>query len=199
MIESLRVLLEPRFQIVGTARDGPAAIAGFRDLHPDLLLLGISLPVLNGIEVTRRIRAFAPSARIIILTMHNDRTYLQAAFDAGAAAYVLKQSASRELFNAIEIVMGGASYVSPQIRPRPGAGQVHSGAHAAKVYGGRLTAREREVVRLVSEGRSGREIADNLKISPRTVEFHKRVIFDRLGLRSVGQLVRYAFRHGIVS
>src|SRR5581483_11885734 len=196
LLDGLRKLLETDFEIVGTAADGRAAVSAFEEFHPDLLLLDIALPLLNGIEAARQIRRTSPSARILFLTMQTDRIYVEEAFRAGAAGYVIKQGGARELVEAIRSVLRGRYYVSPAIASKMGQASPPA-TDPAQVFGGRLTPRQREVVQLVAEGKSMKEIAQILDISVRTVEFHKNGIMEELGLRTAAELTRYAMDHGI--
>ena len=198
-LDGLRKLLELDFELVGTAADGRSAVSAFEQLRPDLLLLDIGLPLLNGIEVARQVRRVVPSARILFVTMQTDRIYVEEALRAGAAGYVVKQAAARELVEAIGVVLGGRSYVSPVIAEKLGAARFGSGIDPATLFGGQLTPRQREVLQLVAEGKSMKEIAQILNISVRTVEFHKNGIMQELGFRSTAELTRYALDHGIVA
>jgi len=187
LVDGLRKILEPEFEIVETVRDGRAAVEAFERLRPDLLLLDIGLPLLNGIEAARQIKQIAPDARLLFVTMHPDRIYVDEALSAGGSGYVLKQSAGRNLVEAIREVLAGRVYVCPWIV---------SGAEPARPIG-RLTPRQREVLQLVAEGKSMKAIAGILGISVRTVEFHKNGIMEQLGFRSTAELTRYALDHGI--
>jgi len=188
LVDGLRKILEPEFEIVETVRDGRAAVEVFERLRPDLLLLDIGLPLLNGIEAARQIKQIAPDARLLFVTTHPDRTYVDEALSAGGSGYVLKQSAGRNLVEAIREVLAGRVYVCPRIV---------SGAEPAARPIGRLTPRQREVLQLVAEGKSMKAIAGILGISVRTVEFHKNGIMEQLGFRSTAELTRYALDHGI--
>jgi DNA-binding NarL/FixJ family response regulator len=199
MLEGLQKLLDPEFQIVGSVTDGRAAITAFEQLRPDVVLLDVALPLLNGIEAARRIKEISPSALIVFVTMQMDRTYLEAAFRAGASGYVLKQAAVRDLLEAIRTVTSGGYYVSPLIAQKAGAPPFDATRTVAEVFGGRLTPRQREILQLIAEGKTMKEMADILHISVRTVEFHKNSIVEELGLRSTAELTRYALGHGIVS
>jgi DNA-binding NarL/FixJ family response regulator len=196
LLDGLRKLLESDFELIGAASDGRAAVAAFQELQPDLLLLDIALPLLNGIEAARQVKRIAPSARILFLTMQTDRIYVEEAFRAGASGYVVKQGAARELVEAIRSVLRGRFYVSPTIARKMGATPAVP-SDPEQLFGGRLTPRQREVLQLVAEGKAMKEIAQILNISVRTVEFHKSGIMDELGLRTTAELTRYALDHGI--
>lgn len=197
MLDGLDKLLTRDFELVGTATDGRAAIAAYDRLRPDLLLLDVGLPLLNGIDVARQIRKCYPSARILFVTMHTDRYYVERAFRAGASGYVLKQAGEHELIEAIRTVFDGRYYISPLITEKAGAVPFNSARNPAELFNSSLSARQREVLQLVAEGKSIKEIAAILHISPRTVEFHKNNIVQQLGVRTTAGLTRYVLDHGI--
>lgn len=190
VIEGLKKLLEPHFEIVGVAADGRELLSVAAREKPDVVLLDISLPVLNGIEVALRLRKQLPDTKLVFLTMHTDTTYLEDALHAGASGYVLKRCASGELQEAIRQALLGHTYITPELCPliTPKSGKTPA----------ELTAREREVLQLVAEGKSAKEIASVLRISSKTVAFHKTNIMKRLGLRTTAELTRFCVRHGIV-
>jgi DNA-binding NarL/FixJ family response regulator len=184
----LRKLLEPEFDVVGTAADGRALIEEAEHLQPDVILLDITLPLLNGIEAARAIKRTSPEVKIIFVTMHSDPDYVAEAFRAGGSGYVLKRSAASELVAAIGEVLAGRSYLTPLVDAQPAPGR----------RAGRLTGRQREVLQLVAEGHSTKEIAGILKISIKTVEFHKSGIMQKLSMHSTAELTRYAIDHGMI-
>ena len=185
--EAIGVILSPWFRVRGV--DGSIDIKDALDqFHPDVLVIDISLPSVNGLELAQQILADRPDARIIFLTMHEDHFYVRKAFEIGAQGYVLKKSATSELVKAIETVLGGHSYRSPALE----VGQ------RTPRNGRMLTARQRTVLRLVAEGKSAKQIAGELKISPRTAEFHKNALVERLGLHTTAELTRYALQEGLV-
>jgi DNA-binding NarL/FixJ family response regulator len=192
LVDGVRKLLEPEFELIGTAADGREAVREYERLRPDLLLLDIGLPLLNGIEVARQIRLLDPAARILFVTMQTDRIYVEEAFRAGGSGYVLKQAAARELVDAIHTVLRDRTYVSPRLAPNVDSVLPRSGVESGEAFGGKLTPRQREVLQLVAEGKSMKEIAHILNISVRTVEFHKNAIIDQLGLKTTAELTRYA-------
>ncbi|MFQ5656399.1 MAG: response regulator [Candidatus Methylomirabilales bacterium] len=196
--EGLRSLLEPEFELVGTVQDGRALVAATEKLSPDVIVVDISMPLLNGIEAASRLKKAGSPAKIIFLTMHPDPTYAIRALDAGASAYVLKHSAASELVKAIREALKGRVYVTPLIA-NDVLESVIDGSHQRQKTSFTLTPRQREVLQLVAEGRSAKEIASLLNISPRTVEFHKYRIMEDLEIRSNAELVQYAIRHGIAS
>lgn len=198
LLDGLKKILEPEFDLIGAVGDGRAAVAAFEELQPDLLLLDIALPLLNGIEAARKVKAASPRARILFVTMQTDRVYVEEAFRAGASGYVLKQAASRELVEAIKAVLRGRFYVSPHISERLAPGVPDTTKDPTRLFGGQLTPRQREVLQLIAEGKSLKEIAQILNISVRTVEFHKNGLMQVLGFRTTAELTRYAIDHGIV-
>lgn len=184
----LRKLLEPEFDVVGTVSDGRALVAAAGRLRPDVILLDISLPLLNGIDAARAIKRASPEVKIVFVTMHADPNYVDEAFRAGGSGYVLKRSAASELVTAIGEVLAGRNYITPLVTAQPAPGR----------RTGELTARQREVLRLVAEGRSTKEIAGILKISIKTVEFHKSGIMQKLSMHSTAELTKYAIDHGMI-
>jgi DNA-binding NarL/FixJ family response regulator len=198
--EGIRRLLEPEFEIVGTVQDGQSLVIAAQQLKPDAVMLDISLPVLNGIEAARRLQKSCPEIKIIVLTVHADRTYATEAFRAGVSGYLLKRSTVAELCFAIREVLKGHFYVSPLIAKD--MLQFLMGAGSAAPESGtpftNLTGRQREVLQLVAEGRSNKEIACILDLSTKTVEFHKARIMRQLGIHSTAEITRYAIAHGIV-
>jgi DNA-binding NarL/FixJ family response regulator len=197
MLDGLRKLLAWDFELVGSVTDGRAAVAEFDRLRPDLLLLDIGLPLLNGLEVARQVKKISPEGRILFVTMQTGRDYVAQAFRAGASGYVLKQADAGELMEAIGTVFAGRYYVSSVIAQALGAMPLDPSRNPCELFAGPLTARQREVLQLVAEGKSMKEIADMLHISVRTVEFHKSNIVQQLGLRTTAELTRYALDHGI--
>jgi DNA-binding NarL/FixJ family response regulator len=188
--EGFRRLLEPHYVVVGIVGNGEALLDAARRLQPDVVLIDISMPLINGIDAARRVRAKAPQAKLIFVTMHAERAYLTEAFRAGASGYLLKRCAASELRVAIEAVLEGGTYVTPLIEQRD--------EKESKVDRDDLSPRQRDVVRLIAQGRPMKQIADILQISIKTVEFHKSKIMQRLGLQSTAELVRYAVTHGIL-
>jgi len=196
--EGLRSLLEPEFDLVGIVEDGRALLAAAEELLPDVIVADISMPLLNGIEAVRQIKRTNENIKIVFLTMHPDVTYAASAFEAGASGYVLKHSAPSELTTAIQSALQGRTYVTPLL-----AGELmqfyKERPELRNAELGKLTPRQREVLQLVAEGHSAKEIATILNISARTVEFHKYRLMDALGITSGAELVKYAIRHGIAA
>jgi DNA-binding NarL/FixJ family response regulator len=198
LVEGLKALLEPEFDVVATAGDGRAVLEAAKKYRPDLILLDISMPGLNGIEAARRLKQSNPAAKLIILTMHADLSFVSAAFEAGASGYVLKQSAATELVTALHDVDSGRPYVSSLIQKRLGTDTPAFVRRPTKLSAD-LTSRQREVLQLLAEGRVRKEIAQILGVSVKTVEFHKQKITEKLGIHSDAALTAYAIRHGIAS
>ena len=198
ILDGLRRILEPHFDIVGSVQDGRALVAAAQELHPDVVVADISMPLLNGIEAARQILKADPRVKIVFLTMHPDVTYATEAFRAGASGYVLKNSAASELVTAIQEVLKGRTYLTPLVAKDVIASLLEVPAPWEKLPPA-LTPRQREILQLVAEGRAAKDIAAILNISPRTVEFHKYRIMEVLGLRTTAELTQYAIKHGIVS
>jgi len=198
VLEGFRKLLEEHCELVGTSEDGRALIEAAERLEPDLVLLDISMPRLNGIDAARKLKKYHPAMKIIFVTMHADASYVNEAFQAGASGYLLKRSAAQELVQAIQVVMNGDFYLTPLITKDVISGLLTPGrTHLPAAED--LTARQREILQLVAEGYSAKEIASQLKISHRTIEFHKAKIMEELNLHTTADLVKYAIAHGLVS
>jgi len=195
--EGLKGLLEPEFELVGTVEDGRALLAAAEKLRPDVIVADISMPLLNGIDSVRQIKKVHDEIKVVFLTMHPDVTYAVSAFEAGASGYVLKHSAPTELVAAIRSALRGKIFVTPLL-----AGEFMQRTKertTRRDESTRLTERQREILQLLAEGKSAKEIATVLNISSRTVEFHKYRIMKDLGLKSAAELVHYAVRHGIIT
>jgi DNA-binding NarL/FixJ family response regulator len=196
-----RILAETEYiQVVGEANDGLELLEIMAKSGTDMVILDISMPRLRGIEAIHEIRTLYPDVAILVLTMHKDMEYLYLALSSGARAYVLKDDADKELFAAIASVRQGRTYISPLFSEE----LVHDLVHMVRGEGKRnyetdpLTPREREIVKLIAEGRSSREIGELLFISVRTVDNHRAKIMERLNLKKVTDLVKYAIRKGYV-
>ena len=198
VLEGLRKILEDDFDVIDTVEDGRALVEAAQRLEPDVIVLDISMPMLNGIEATRQIKKVMPNSKLIYLTMHADLTYATEAFQAGAAGFLLKRSAASELSQAIHAVLKNQFYVTPLIAKDLLSPLVQTSPHAPP-KGVTLTTRQREVLQLVAEGKSTKEIATILNISIKTVEFHKSHIMKQLDLHTTAELTRYAIAHGLVS
>jgi len=198
LLEGIRLLLEPEYELVGSVEDGLALLAAAKTLKPDVILLDISMPLLNGIDAARRLRKIVPSARLIFVTMHADADFVLEAFRVGAMGYVLKRAAASELLTAIREVLKGNHYVSPLVT-RNALELLVSIPKLRGKFSDRLTPRQREVLQLVAEGRTRKEIAAILNISVKTVEFHKATLMRELNLGTAADFTRYAIEHGIIS
>jgi DNA-binding NarL/FixJ family response regulator len=195
--EGLARLLDPQFEIVGIFENGRDLIAAAERLRPDVILVDITMPSLNGIEAVRRIQEKENPPRIVFLTMHEDATYVTAAFQAGASGYVLKRSAPAEVITAVREAMRGRTYISPLI-DRDLVKTLMKRIENPKKLKLELTSRQREILQLLAEGKSAKEISGILNVSTRTVEFHKYRIMAATGVRTIAELTRYAIAHGIV-
>jgi DNA-binding NarL/FixJ family response regulator len=199
--QGLRKILEDRrdWRVVAEAGNGRDAVREAIELNPDVAVLDIGMPLLNGIEATRQIVRRVPGVRILILSMHSDQAYVTQAVQAGARGYLLKESAGDELIAAITAVAAGKSFFSPAVAQVVFDDYVRSLTERGITdrYDA-LSEREREVLQLVAEGKSSKEIADVLSISPATVETHRTHLLQKLGLRNTAEVVRFAARRGIV-
>lgn len=196
VLEGFRRILEGAYELVGTVGDGRALVEAAKQLQPDIVILDVSMPLLNGIDAAAQLKKCCPGAKVIVVTMHADRDYVRSAFEAGALAYVLKRSAVDELEQAIRAVQAGHSYITPLITQD--VVDVFLAKTGEKASGDTLTLRQREVLQLLAEGRTAKEIANLLNISSRTVEFHKGQILAQLRLQTTADLIKYALTHGIV-
>jgi DNA-binding NarL/FixJ family response regulator len=196
--EGLKHLIEAQadMEVVGIAADGREAVGMARELEPDVVLMDLSMPELNGADAARAILERDPKCRVIVLSMYSDREYVRRALKAGAAGYVVKRSAAKEVVEAIRAVFGGGRFLSPKV-----ADVViddYADDKAADPLA-RLSAREREVLQLLAEGRTGAEIAQRLSLSQKTVETYRARLVEKLGIRDVAGLVRFAIQRGLVS
>ena len=199
--EGLRSLLtqQPDITVVGEACDGEQAVALARELKPDLVIMDVVMPGLDGVEATRRIRAECPGARVIALSMHSDRRFVSEMLRAGALGYLVKDSAFEELHQAVRVVMENRPYLSAAITCTLVEDFVRqaSGERTPASPFQMLTAREQEVLRLLADGKRVKEIAHHLSISAKTVESHRQNIMDKLEIHSTIELTRYALREGL--
>jgi DNA-binding NarL/FixJ family response regulator len=196
VLDAFQRLLEPYCNIVGKVTDGRALLELAPRLKPDVVVVDIGMPVLNGLEAARQLKAAMPQVKLIVLTMNEDPDVANEAISAGASAYLLKTSAASELLLAIESVLRGKSYFTPQIAR--GIEEALIRDPWRKKRKKELTPRQREVLQLLAEGRTMKEVADILHMTPRTVAFHKYRIMDLLGLKSTAELVQFAIKHHMV-
>jgi len=199
--QSLSVLIanERGFEVVGQAADGLQVIDLVEELRPDLVLMDIAMPHLNGIEATRRIKKKYPDIKILILSMYSDDRYMTQVFRAGASGYILKDATKEELFTAIRTVSQGESYLSPRISKKLIDDYIRLRDDGTEeLYYSHLTNRQREIFQLMAENRSSREIGKILSISPKTVKNHRTNIMEKLDLHSQGDVLKYALRIGLI-
>ena len=194
LLEAFQKLLADECEIVGVATNGRALVTAAATLRPDVIVVDVTMPLLNGIDAARQIKQTSPDVRIIFLTMNEDPNLAAEAFRAGASGYLLKRSAASELVTAIREVVKHRSYITPLVAE----GLVGSMLHGLEIRPTTLTPRQREIVQLVSEGRSMKEVASILNIAPRTVAFHKYRIMEQLHLKTTAELIQYAIRNHIV-
>ena len=194
VLEGGQGLLAERYDIVGLEEDGRALVEAALRLKPDLVILDISMPLLSGVEAARRIRASLPKVKLLFLTMHAERTYLQAAFEAGADGYLLKSAARGELVGAAQKVLEGQTYISGELSG--GWEHLRDADKIAKSF--KLSPRQREILQLIAEGRSAKEIGGILNVSVKTVSFHKENIKRKLGVKTIAELTRNALAEGVI-
>ncbi|HMZ54050.1 MAG TPA: response regulator transcription factor [Nitrospira sp.] len=198
VLEGFRRILDDQCELVGMVEDGRALLEVAARVHPDIVILDVSMPLLNGIDAATQLKKTHPSIKVIFVTMHADTDYVRSAFEAGASGYLLKRSAVDELEHAIRAVWAGHTYITPLIAKDlldvlltrgPGPGRQKTA----------LTFRQREVLQLLAEGRTAKDIALRLKISTRTVEFHKAQLMEHLNLHTTAELIKYALTHGFIA
>ena len=194
LLDAFRALLEPEFDVVGTVTDGRMLLEEFSRLHPDVVLLDIGMPLLNGLDAGRQLKALQKSVKLIYLTMNPDPDLAGEALRLGASGYVLKNSAFQELKQASHEVLQGRSYITPLIT-REVVGSLIERQNSRH----ELTMRQREVLQLLAEGRSMKEVGAILDLTPRTVAFHKYRMMEQLRLKTSAELVQFAVRQGVVA
>jgi DNA-binding NarL/FixJ family response regulator len=197
LLEAFRRLLEGRCEVVGAVSDGRALLRDAPILKPDVMVVDIGMPLLNGLEAGRRLKEMLPSVKLVFLTMNEDSDLAAEAMRSGASAYLLKNSAASELFRAIQDALKGKTYVTPKIAR--GMQQAFIRSPGGRCHPKTLTARQREVIQLLAEGKSMKEAADFLNVTPRTVAFHKYRIMEELGLKTSADLVQFAIKNRIVA
>jgi DNA-binding NarL/FixJ family response regulator len=198
VIEGLRRILATNYEVIGVAENGRALLTTAEHLAPDVIVADVSMPLLNGIEAVRQIHKADQKPKIIFLSMHPDIVYVTEALRAGGSGYVLKSSAGIEILTAIRHALEGKTYVSPSIDRTALDAQIKRDRRAHHRTDS-LSRRQREVLQLGAEGRSTKEIAELLRVSPRTVEFHRYRLMETLGLHTTAELAQYAIKHRIVS
>ncbi|MCZ2076943.1 MAG: response regulator transcription factor [Bryobacteraceae bacterium] len=194
--QGFRMILasQPDFDVVGEAANGRHAVELAAELHPDVVVMDVSMPELNGIEATRRIGEVSPRTRVIALSMHKDAVYVREILRAGARGYLLKDSMDTDLIGAVRAVARGEGYISPAISDAV----LDDYRKHVKDPLDLLSSREREVLQLIAEGKTNKEIANSLKLSVYTVEAHRGRIMEKLNLHSAGEMVRFAIRNGLI-
>jgi len=199
--DGLRTLLERQknINIVGETKDGPETVMAVNKLHPDIILMDITMPGLNGIETARKILAQFDSIKILMLSMHSDRRYVTESLKAGAVGYLLKDSAFEELLTAIRTIAQNGIFLSPKINDSVIKEYIAAAKSSPKLSFSILSAREREVLQMLAEGKTTKEIATSLNISVKTIETHRKQIMDKLDIHSVAELTKYAIREGLTS
>ncbi len=193
--EALKTYLERAYQVVGMVPDGRALIEEALRLRPDVIVADVAMPILNGLDAARKIRELTPNVKFVFLTMRVDPNLAAAALELGPIAFVLKSSTGAELLKAIDLVLHGKSYLTPQLK----ADDWVEARVRARQFAKELTSRQREIVQLLAEGRPMKEIAWMLNLSEKTVEFHKHHIMEAFNLKSNAGLILFALKHGLVS
>ena len=198
MREGLKSLVNAQadMNVIGEADNGRTALQRVRELQPDVIILDISMPDLNGVQVTERLKRTCQNVTVLVLTAHDDNGYLRQLLEVGASGYVLKKAAAEELINAIRVVAGGGVYLDPSLAGKVVGGYLNKRQFGGKPHGNDLSERETEVLRLVAWGYTNKEVAAYLRISVKTVETHKANIMQKLDLKSRVEMVRYALRQG---
>lgn len=193
------IQLQDNMEVVGQAPDGLSAIQLVRELKPDIVIMDISMPDINGMDATREITQDFPNVKVIALSMHSAKKFVREMFKAGASGYLLKDCEFDELAKAIRIVMSGKSYLSPEITDVLLDNYVRNASEEVSTVFSELTKRERQVLQLMTEGLTTKQIGLKLHISPKTVEAHRLRVMDKLEIDSVAQLTKYAIQEGLTS
>jgi DNA-binding NarL/FixJ family response regulator len=199
--DGLKALLEKQadMQVVGETADGIATVQAVQEKKPDIILMDISMPELNGIEATRQIIESRPDIRVIMLSMHSDQRYIAECLKAGAVGYILKDCPTEELLTAIRAVANKQVYLSRKITESLVRDYVNLNKGGSNLVFAILSPREREVLQLLAEGKSTKQIADKLNVSVKTIETHRKQIMDKLDMHSIAELTKYAIREGLTS
>jgi DNA-binding NarL/FixJ family response regulator len=198
VLTGIRRLLESSFEVVGAVEDGRRLVEAALRLRPDVVVLDIGMPILNGIDAAREIKESLPATKLIFISMHSNAIYVRKAVEAGAAAYVLKSGAAEELLKAIAVARGGGTYFSPgfgfKVLDSLKGERLDSSRHVVV-----LTRRQRQILQLIAEGKQNKEIAALLNVSVKTIEFHRSRLMTILGVHTIAELTRYALQDGLVS
>jgi DNA-binding NarL/FixJ family response regulator len=197
LLDALKGVLEPLYQVVGTAKDGRALLEAAARLRPEVIVLDIAMPRLNGLDAARQLKKIVPQAKLIFMTMNEEPDLVGEAFRTGASGFLLKQAAAFELTDAIDKVLKGGRYVTPSAAE--GQANISLRAPNTRDRVAEPTLRQREVIQLLAEGRSMKEVASLLNITKRTVAAHKYAVMDLLQLTTNAELVQYAIKHRIIS
>jgi DNA-binding NarL/FixJ family response regulator len=197
LADALKGILQPRFEVVGIVSDGRALLEAAAKLQPDIVVLDVAMPQMNGLDAARHLKGTMPKTKLIFMTMNEDPDLVGEAFRAGGSAFLLKQAAAFELTEAIDKVLKGGSYVTPSAKA--GQAKISMRDPKARDHAPEPTLRQREVIQLLAEGNSMKEIASVLHITKRTVAAHKYAVMDLLQLKTNAELVQYAIRHRIIS
>ncbi|MGD9265561.1 MAG: response regulator transcription factor [Lysobacterales bacterium] len=197
LLDAFSNLLEQKYDVIGTATDGRQLLQKLRTLEPDVVLMDIAMPHMNGFDAGEKLKQTHPNVKLIFLTMNDDPAMVTEAFRIGANGYLLKNSAASELFQAIDSVLKSKNYVSPEITEGM-IGEFIKNPKGQKVHQN-LTMRQREVLQLLAEGNTMKEIAETLHITPRTVAFHKYQMMDQLNIKNNSELIQYAIKNGLLT
>jgi DNA-binding NarL/FixJ family response regulator len=197
LADALKGILEPKYEVVGTVGDGRALLEAAEKLRPDVIVVDIAMPKLNGLDAAQNLKRKMPGVKIMFMTMNEDPYLVGEAFRVGGSAFLLKQAAAFELTDALEAVLKGGSYVSPQATK--GLSEISLREPNARDHAPEPSPRQREVIQLLAEGRTMKEVAQELNITTRTVASHKYGVMDLLQIKSNAELVQYAIKRGIIS
>jgi len=196
LLGAFKSFLEPEFEVVGTFLDGRTLVDNVKELHPDVIVLDIGMPLMNGISAGQKLKQDIPTVKLIYLTMNQDPDLAAEAFKLGASGYLLKSSAASELAFAIREALTGRSYVTPLITEGMVGSFVQNLKRKKPTH--KLTLRQKEVLQLLAEGRSMKEVAAILNLTPRTVAFHKYTMMEQLNLKTGAELIQYAIKNSII-
>jgi len=197
ILEGIRKLLESRYEVVGVADNGDMLVREADRTRPDLVVLDVSMPILNGIDAGREIRRTQPRVKLVFISMHSNAVYVRKAMEVGASAYVLKSGASEELLTAIERAREGRTFLSPGLSHQ----LIEDVAERSRMDARHvleLTSRQKQILQMIAEGKQNKEVANILNISVRTVEFHRSRLMTRLGARTLAELIRFALQEGLI-